>query len=336
MSFLLQKLGELGELRNGLNYSRANFGRGLKVIGVKDFGDRWRPELPGLDEIDPTGMRTAQFDLRSGDILFVRSNGNKDLIGRSMLIQEDLEDVSFSGFCIRFRPTDPEINPRFLSLYFRTPLFRRTLSLKGKGTNINNLNQTILKQMDVPRPARVVQDRIIDMAGTYDDLIENNRRRIVLLERAARLLYREWFVHLRFPGYAHVEIVDGVPEGWKRRTLVELAKIVMGQSPKSQFYNKKGGRSSFSPRCNRLWLPFRFASHLLDRNYEACRRRRHSCQCSRTCRPDQRHAGQDCSRPRSRVTSVTNGTPIFPVLRIEEPLLRGGYHRNRGDLCSDE
>lgn len=93
MSFNIKKLGCLGEFRNGLNYSKANFGHGLKVISVKDFGDRWRPDLTILDEIDPAGLRVEQSDLRAGDILFVRSNGNKELIGRSMLIQEDLGNL---------------------------------------------------------------------------------------------------------------------------------------------------------------------------------------------------------------------------------------------------
>ena len=228
MSFRTQKLGKLGGFRNGLNYSRSNFGYGLKVISVKDFGDRWRPELAVLDEIDPAGVRAAQCDLSRGDILFVRSNGNKDLIGRSMIIEEDLENVSFSGFCIRFRPTEPEAQSKFLSLYFRTPIFRRTLSLLGKGTNINNLNQTILEQIDVPWPVRGVRERIVDIVRTYDDLIENNRRRIVLLEAAARLLYREWFVHFRFPGHEHVRIIDGLPEEWERRTLGSVLNLQRG------------------------------------------------------------------------------------------------------------
>ena len=230
MSFRLQKLGDLGGFRNGLNYSRSNFGHGLKLISVKDFGDRWRPELTGLDEIDPAGVRAARCDLRRGDILFVRSNGNKDLIGRSMLIEEDLEDVSFSGFCIRFRPTEAEAKSRFLSLYFRTSIFRRTLSLQGKGTNISNLNQSNLERMDVPWPPRVVRERIVDIAGIYDDLIENNRRRIALLEQAARLLYREWFVRFRFPGHEHAKITDGLPDGWEPLNLGEIATIRKGKN----------------------------------------------------------------------------------------------------------
>ncbi|PKU25255.1 restriction endonuclease subunit S [Telmatospirillum siberiense] len=229
MTIRQRRLGEFGEFRNGLNYSSANFGRGLKVISVKDFGDRWRPDLSILDEINPSGLRVEQSDLRAGDILFVRSNGNKELVGRSMLIEDDLDDVSFSGFCIRFRPTATSLNSKFLSSYFRTPLFRRTLSLQGKGTNINNLNQAILERMVVPCPSKAVQERIVDIVGSYDDLIENNRRRIALLEQAARLLYREWFVRFRFPGHEHAKIIDGIPEGWERRTLGEVADVRLGK-----------------------------------------------------------------------------------------------------------
>ena len=65
----------------------------------------------------------------------------------------------------------------------------------------------------------VSKKRIASILSAYDDLIENNRRRIQLLEQAARLLYKEWFVHLRFPGHEHTRIIDGVPEGWEKKTL---------------------------------------------------------------------------------------------------------------------
>ena len=64
--------------------------------------------------------------------------------------------------------------------------------------------------------------QIVDILSAYDDLIENNRRRIQLLEQAARLLYKEWFVHLRFPGHEHTQIIDGVPEGWEKKVLGDV------------------------------------------------------------------------------------------------------------------
>lgn len=120
-------------------------------------------------------------------------------------------------------------------------LLLRYEELKGlaKGAAQNNLNASQVKGFEVSIPPRVEeQQRIADSLSAYDDLIENNRRRIALLEQSARLLYREWFVHLRFPGHEHVKIVDGVPEGWDRKRLIDLADMTMGQSPASDHYNK--------------------------------------------------------------------------------------------------
>jgi len=82
-----------------------------------------------------------------------------------------------------------------------------------------------------------VQKRISYILSTFDDLIENNMRRIELLEKSARLLYEEWFVRLRFPGYEHTWIRNGVPDGWDFQTIGDSANLTMGQSPPSEFYN---------------------------------------------------------------------------------------------------
>lgn len=79
-----------------------------------------------------------------------------------------------------------------------------------------SLNQDVLARVPFLYPIESAQRDIIEILSAYDDLIENNRRRIQLLEESARLLYREWFVHLRFPGHEHVRVVDGVPEGWEQ------------------------------------------------------------------------------------------------------------------------
>lgn len=108
-------------------------------------------------------------------------------------------------------------------------LLLRYEELKGlaKGAAQNNLNASQVKGFEVSIPPRVEeQQRIADSLSAYDDLIENNRRRIALLEQSARLLYREWFVHLRFPGHEHVKVVDGVPEGWRNSNVGQEADFV--------------------------------------------------------------------------------------------------------------
>lgn len=103
----------------------------------------------------------------------------------------------------------------------------------AKGAAQRNLNAGQVKSFTIPCPPIDTQRRIADMLVAYDNLIANNRRRIQLLEQSARLLYKEWFVNLRFPGYEHTKIIDGVPEGWKRKNALEIMDVLSGGTPKT-------------------------------------------------------------------------------------------------------
>ena len=115
-------------------------------------------------------------------------------------------------------------DPRFV--YYKL----QTLHLErfNGGVSVPTLNRNVLDTLPLEVPVLCEQKRIADILSAYDDLIENNRRRIRLLEQAARLLYKEWFVHLRFPGHEHVKIKDSVPEGWERKHLSELVTTQYG------------------------------------------------------------------------------------------------------------
>ena len=116
------------------------------------------------------------------------------------------------------------LNIRFLFYSLRPALSHFQSVSIGAATQY--LTKGILDNFQVALPSISEQDRIASILSAYDDLIENNRRRIQLLEQAARLLYKEWFIHLRFPGHEHVKIVDGVPEGWEKVPLSKLCKDV--------------------------------------------------------------------------------------------------------------
>ena len=85
------------------------------------------------------------------------------------------------------------------------------------------------KSVVIDKPPIETQRRIADILSSQDDLIENNRKQIKLLEEAAQRLYKEWFVDLRFPGYEHTKIVDGVPEGWEKGTADTFFDITIGK-----------------------------------------------------------------------------------------------------------
>jgi type I restriction enzyme S subunit len=118
-------------------------------------------------------------------------------------------------------------NPRFVYYYLHTVNFRRF----DVGNSNPTLNRNHIHGLPVLIPPLSVQSRIADVLSAYDNLIENNQRRMALLEEAARQLYREWFVRLRFPGREHTRIANGVPEGWERQRLGNIAECVGGGTP---------------------------------------------------------------------------------------------------------
>jgi type I restriction enzyme S subunit len=116
---------------------------------------------------------------------------------------------------------------------------RQTFSAHGNGTNISNLNQGILSNLEVPLPPLPTQRKIAAILSAYDDLIENNTRRIEILEEMARSIYREWFVKFRFPGHEQVQMVDSelglIPEGWEVKQLDDIVLEIIdyrGKTPK--------------------------------------------------------------------------------------------------------
>jgi len=120
----------------------------------------------------------------------------------------------------------------FIYYYFSSHQAIERITNFTSSSGVPHINLTVLRNFEVPVPPLETQKRIASILSAYDDLIENNRRRIQLLEQAALLLYKEWFVHLRFPGHEHVKIKDGVPEGWEKKPLGEVAPLKYGKALK--------------------------------------------------------------------------------------------------------
>ena len=243
------KLGDIATFSNGINFNKTAYAKGIKLIGVSNFGDRFYPDYSQLQEVKKDIVRLEDC-LRNGDIVFVRSNGNKELVGRCMLVKNPTERVTYSGFCIRARLNDTDrYDPVYFTYYFKSKAFRRAVSGTAVGANIQNLSQARLSNHECRIPSIEVQHRIADILSVYDNLIENNQKQIKLLEEAAQRLYKEWFVDLRFPGHENTKIVDGVPEGWSKSTVSEVSAVLRrGISPK---YNEKAKGMVINQKCIR-------------------------------------------------------------------------------------
>jgi type I restriction enzyme, S subunit len=131
-------------------------------------------------------------------------------------------------------------DPRFAYYFLKTMGFERL----DVGASNPSLNRNHIHSIQVRWPPLPIQRRIAGILSAYDDLIENNLRRIKILEEMARLLYREWFVHFRFPGHEKVRFIGSplgkIPDGWAVRKLRDVCRLTMGQSPQSEFYNEEG------------------------------------------------------------------------------------------------
>lgn len=130
------------------------------------------------------------------------------------------------------------INPDWL--YYRISLLKGYYEGIAYGAAIQNINTDIVRNTKIQLPDLATQRAISVALGAYDDLIATNQRRIALLEDAARRLYREWFVHLRFPGHESVPVMNGVPEGWQIILLGDIAPLKYGKAMKAT--NRKDGK----------------------------------------------------------------------------------------------
>ena len=146
-------------------------------------------------------------------------------LAKEFRVSLTLRPVTFNQDLKALKPS-AKIDPGFLFYYLQSQRHAIRDSATDASHGTKKLESRVLESWPLPIPDLTEQYAIRDVLSAYDDLIENNRRRIQLLEEAARLLYREWFVHLRFPGHEHVAIKDGVPEGWERRTLGDLCKEI--------------------------------------------------------------------------------------------------------------
>ena len=157
-------------------------------------------------------------------------------------------DACFPDSVIGFVPEPEKADARFIKYLFDAFLQRRFQRFT-QGAAQDNLSQEKLLSVKFPTPDLRTQKRIADILSAYDNLIENNRRRIQLIEQSARLLYKEWFVRLRFPGHARVKIKDGVPEGWEKLTTFGVMDVLSGGTPKTgKLENWNGNIPFFTPK----------------------------------------------------------------------------------------
>ena len=177
--------------------------------------------------------RLSRHMISYGDILYARRGD----VGKCAFTKQNQEGWLCGTGCLRVTINPDMANPQFVFFQLQKQETIGWITNHAIGSTMLNLNTTILSNAPVEIPSLRIQNRIVKILSRYDSLIENYQKQIKLLEEAAQRLYKEWFVDLHFPGHENTNIIDGVPEGWEKKKLHKIAEVVMGSSPKSEFYN---------------------------------------------------------------------------------------------------
>lgn len=247
MKYPTNKLGKHIDVLSGFAFKNKDFvDSGIPVIKIKNV----KPPEVTLEDLSYVSQEIAEnakkFELKYDDVLIAMTGSHinqiNSVVGRVARVKYQCRTLLNQrvGKIIVLDNNDCDLD--FVYYFLSQYEVQVELAAKAGGAaNQANISPTDIKNLQIPFPNIEVQRRIAKILRTYDDLIENNKKQIKLLEEAAQRLYKEWFVDLHFPGYENTEIVDGVPEGWKKVRLSSLFEIIRGKSySSSELAENKG------------------------------------------------------------------------------------------------
>lgn len=222
--------GPFGSQLHESDYSE----EGIPIVMPKDIIEG-RIATDGIARVPPVqAERLSRHRLLLGDIVY----GRRGDIGRQALIRESEQGWLCGTGCLRISLGDSIVDPLYLHYFLRQPAAISWIAAQAIGATLPNLNTAILRSVPIAFPPLTEQRRITSNLSAYDDLIENNQRRIKILEEMARSHYREWFVHFRYPGHESVPLVPSplgdIPNGWEVKKLGEILELKYGKALKKE------------------------------------------------------------------------------------------------------
>ena len=210
-------------------------GSGYPLIRTPNIG-KGRFNLEGVHRVSENvyKQRNLRATPQDNDLIFAR-----EAPAGNVAIIKNGEKFCLGQRTVLIRPNPQYVSPDFLTYFLLAPQQQYGLLGTANGATVAHVNLPTIRELEINLPSLKNQCRIADILSAYDDLIENNRKQIKLLEEAAQRLYKEWFVDLRFPGHEHTKIVDGVPEGWRQERLIDIADVQYGYAFDGSLFNSK-------------------------------------------------------------------------------------------------
>ena len=234
------KLGEISaDIQTGPFGSQLHMSdyseKGIPVVMPKDMINGKITEENIARVTDNHVKRLNRYIISSGNILYARRGD----VGKCVYVSEKESGWLCGTGCLRININTAIANPKFVFFQLQKTETIGWVEKNAVGATMLNLNTSILANVPLHLPPLPTQQKIASVLSAYDDLIENNRKQIKLLEEAALKLYKEWFVKLNFPGHETTKIVDGIPEGWKKVKLIDLVDVQYGYAFDGSLFNYK-------------------------------------------------------------------------------------------------
>lgn len=230
-------LNEVCELIVDCPHTTANDeGKGFPLVRTPNIG-KGRLVYDGMHRVceDVYNKRNARAIPQENDLIFAR----EATAGNVALIQKG-EKVCLGQRTVLIRPNQEKVNPAFLTYFLLAPKQQYNLLSTANGATVAHVNLPTIRNLKIDLPELPTQHRIASILSRYDSLIENYQKQIKLLEEAAQRLYKEWFVDFRFPGHENTTIIDGVPEGWEKKRLVDMVDVQYGYAFDGKLFNSNG------------------------------------------------------------------------------------------------
>lgn len=240
MKYNIEQLGEYIEVLSGFAFKSKDFtSSGIPIVKIKNINP---PEvsLNDVSYVSKSFLEThSKYILNRNDILIAMTGSHinqwASVVGRVARVKYDEKSLLNQRVGKIVVVDTDQCDENFVYYYLTQDFIKIELAnIAGGAANQANISPDDIKRLQIPFPNIDIQRRIGNILAVYDDLIENNQKQINLLEEMAQRFYKEWFVDLRFPGYENCEIVDGVPEGWKKATISDICDIVGGGTPSTK------------------------------------------------------------------------------------------------------
>lgn len=249
-----------------------------------DYADEGTPIVMPKDMVDGhirhTGLirvpeehvtRLQRHQVYEGNLMVAR----KGDVRKCVYITQNENGWLTGSDCLKVALNESCCFPKYIYYQLRSPYIGKWLEQISIGATMPSINTGLLSSIEIYLPQLDTQRRISDILSTYDDLIENNRKQIKLLEEAAQRLYQEWFIDLRFPGHEHTKIVDGVPEGWEIYRFSDKVDIMSGGTPKTDNPNYYNGTIPFyTPKdSDGAFFAFKTITNITEEGLNNCNSR---------------------------------------------------------------